>query len=433
MRLNDDSNSCHRYPFVLTAKQELQQNWLIIFIAFNCILFAFSGPAFSLPFIFRSVIEEFGWTREQATLLASVKYATGAVVAITVGTFIDFTGVKKALIAVTLCGGVALLSFLWTSNLVSYYAAGFFLGVAATGTIVAMKVLLSRTYNAAQGLALGLALVGASGGAILAPVIVAALIEAYGWRIAIASMSLGIWVISLPLMKFGIREESFGGKPDGTTVSVNRAADLSGLKKLAKEVKFWMILLALAVAGMVDQAIIQHQNLYLELDLGIDPATVAWAVSFMGVAGMVGRVFMGWTFDRMSLKGISLGYLVIAVTCILALGINGIVLLLVFMLLCGLGHAAVLLDSAVAAKHCYGVRHLGILLGIFTAAVNVGFAIGPWLMGRMFEIYGSYTPSFWLFAVLITFAAGVFTLIKPSYWLEQGDDNLKKLAENPVV
>ena len=417
---------------MLSAKQELQQNWFVVFIAFTCILFAFSGPAFSLPFIFRSVIEEFGWTREQATFLASVKYATGAVVAITVGTFIDFTGVKKALIAVTLCGGVALVSFLWTSNLTSYYFAGFLLGVAATGTIVAMKVLLSRTYDAAQGTALGIALVGASGGAILAPPIVAALIDAFGWRIAIACMSLGTWVISLPLMIFGIKEKTLEG--GNKLKKVTRSETVRGLKQLAREAKFWLILLALAVAGMVDQAIIQHQNLYLELDLGIAPSTVAWAVSFMGAAGILGRVLLGWTFDRMSLKGITLGYIILAASCILALGINGIFLLLVFMLFRGLGHAAVLLDSAVAAKHCYGVKYLGILLGIFTAAVNVGFAFGPWLMGRMFEIYGSYTLSFLLFSVLITFAAGVFAVIKPSYWLEQRDKSgTERLAESPAT
>jgi MFS family permease len=171
-----------------SASEELRQNWLVVFTAFICILFAFSGPAFSLPFIFRSVIEEFGWTREQVTLLASVKYATGAIVAITVGTIIDFTGVKRTLITVSICGGLALVSFLWTSNLFAYYAAGFFLGVAATGTIVAMKLLVSRTFHAAQGTAMGIALVGASAGAIIVPLIISGLIESFGWRIAIASI-----------------------------------------------------------------------------------------------------------------------------------------------------------------------------------------------------------------------------------------------------
>ena len=68
---------------------EFRRNWRILVVAFVCFLFAFSAPAFSLPFLFRSVMEEFGWTREQVTLLASAKYATGAVFSILVGRFID--------------------------------------------------------------------------------------------------------------------------------------------------------------------------------------------------------------------------------------------------------------------------------------------------------------------------------------------------------
>ena len=64
---------------------EMRDNWPILATGFLCMLFAFSAPGFSMPFLFRSVIEEFGWTREQATLLASAKYATGAVVAIIIG------------------------------------------------------------------------------------------------------------------------------------------------------------------------------------------------------------------------------------------------------------------------------------------------------------------------------------------------------------
>jgi nitrate/nitrite transporter NarK len=88
----------------MTVTEELKKDWLVLSIAVCSMLLAFSAPAYSLPFIFRPVIDEFGWTREQATLLASVKYGTGAIVAIVVGRLIDLTGVKKMLIAITVCG-----------------------------------------------------------------------------------------------------------------------------------------------------------------------------------------------------------------------------------------------------------------------------------------------------------------------------------------
>ena len=104
--------------------KEFRQNWRVLAVAFMCLLFAFSAPAFSLPFLFRSVIDEFGWTREQATLLASAKYATGAIFSIVAGRFIDVIGVRKVLISVSSLGALAMVSFLWTPNLTIYYLSG---------------------------------------------------------------------------------------------------------------------------------------------------------------------------------------------------------------------------------------------------------------------------------------------------------------------
>ena len=124
--------------------KEFRENWRILLVAFVCLLVAFSAPAFALPFLFSSVIDEYGWTREQATFLASAKYFTGSIVAIVIGRFIDVIGVRNVLIGVTIIGGLALVSFLWVSNLTHYYLAGVMLGIASPGTIVAIKVLISR-------------------------------------------------------------------------------------------------------------------------------------------------------------------------------------------------------------------------------------------------------------------------------------------------
>jgi MFS family permease len=188
---------------------EFRRNWQILAVAFVCLLFAFSAPAFSLPFLFRSVIEEFGWTREQATLLASAKYATGAFFSILVGRFIDVIGVRTVLIAVSIIGALAMVSFLWTPNLTVYYLSGVLLGIASPGTIVAIKVLISRTFHASQGTAMGIAMLGAAVGSVIVPVVITILIANFGWRYAIAMMSLGVWLIALPMMVIYLTDKSF--------------------------------------------------------------------------------------------------------------------------------------------------------------------------------------------------------------------------------
>jgi predicted MFS family arabinose efflux permease len=403
----------------MNVREELKSEWLVLAVAICCMLIAFSGPAYCAPFLYRSVIEEFGWTREQATLLVSVKYMTGAVAAIIIGRIIDLTGVKKMLIAVTLCGGIAMLSFKWTSSLTTYYLSGFLLGISTPGTMVAVKVLISRTFNHAQGSAMGLTLMGASAGQILVPLILATLIADYGWRNAFPLLGSGIWFIALPVMYFGLNEKIL--KEDKVKPSKeNQSEDVPELNMsdLWREKRFWLILLVLSMVGLVDQAMIQHTNLYLELDLGFEPKTVAWSLSFLGVAGIVARLIWGITFDKLSVRGISIGYLFLSVSLLLAIPIAGLGMLALFATFRGMGHAAVLMDSPIFAKHCYGNGNLGLLIGIFTAVISVGFAIGPWLMGRMYTIYDSYVPSFILFAGIAFICAVLTFFIEPSYWLK---------------
>ena len=178
-------------------------------IAFACLLFAFSVPLIALPFLFGPVMEEFGWTREQVTLIASTKFATGAVFSIIVGRFIEVIGVRRTLIFVSIAVALALILLQWTPNLTVYYLSGTLLGIGAPGTIVAVKVLVSRSFHASQGTAMGVVMLGTSVGSVIVPIVITALIAAIGWRLAIASLSLGIWCVALPLLIFCCSDKSF--------------------------------------------------------------------------------------------------------------------------------------------------------------------------------------------------------------------------------
>jgi len=400
--------------------QEFRQNWRVLVVAFVCLLVAFSAPAFAMPFLFRSVIDEFGWTREQATLLASAKYFTGSIVAIAVGRFIDVIGVRNVLVGVSIIGGLALVSFLWVSNLTLYYLAGVMLGVASPGTIVAIKVLISRTFHASQGTAMGIAMLGTSIGSVIVPIAITFLIQAHGWRAATAMMSAGVWFLALPLMVFFLTEKSFESKDYDREKQSHASAALTW--KLAKEFggqpRFWFIAAAVFSAAFVDQAFIQHQALYFEVDLGIAATVVGATYAGMGLVAIASRPLVGSVFDKLSTKGVSLTYLILAAACVLALGAINPYVLGGFLVLRAVAHSAVLLDTTVLAKHTFGLANIGILLGVYTAVVNLGFALGPWFMGAMFDATGSYVLPFVVCAVISLFAAGVLLPVKPDYWLE---------------
>ncbi|MDA0994860.1 MAG: MFS transporter [Proteobacteria bacterium] len=400
--------------------QEFRSNWRVLLVAFTCFLFAFSAPAFLMPFIYPEVIEAFGWTREQATLLASAKYLTGSIIAIAVGRFIDVMGVRKVLIAVSVIGGLAMVSFLWTPNLTIYYAAGVMLGFAGAGTMVAIKVLISRTFHASQGTAMGIAMLGTSVGGVIVPLVITWLIETYGWRVGSALLSAGVWIVALPLMVFFLTDESFESAEAKDTLAPHEPAALSRVvvSELAMQPQFWLIALAVFAAGFVDQAFIQHQVLYLKDDLGMSASHYAGGIAAMGLLGIVIRPLVGGLFDKMSTRGVSLSYMMLAFGSLFALGAINPYLFAAFVVFRAIGHSAVLLDTTVLAKHTFGLKNIGIILGVYTGAVNLGFATGPWFMARMFVVTGSYVTPFIICCGVAIFAAAVLIPVKPVYWLD---------------
>ena len=64
-------------------------NWWIVFAAFLCLVFMFAVPTFMIPVLYSPIIDEFGWSRTQVTLFATVKFMAGAVVGVMFGFLLD--------------------------------------------------------------------------------------------------------------------------------------------------------------------------------------------------------------------------------------------------------------------------------------------------------------------------------------------------------
>ena len=127
---------------------------------------------------------------------------------------------------------------------------------------------------------------------------------------------------------------------------------------------------------------------------------------------------VGAIFDKLSTRGVSLTYLALTASCLVALVAVSPLLFGVYVVFRAIAHSSVLLDTVVLAKHTFGLAQIGILLGVYTAFVNLGFAFGPWFVGYMFDSTGSYVLPFLICAGIGVFAAAVLLPVRPDYWLD---------------
>ncbi len=408
----------------IDSLKPLSTSWWQVLTAFVCLVFAFGVPTVVLPLVYAPVIEEFGWSRAQVTLIATMKFGAGAVAGIPVGILIDRFGLRSVAVGLALINGLAMIAFLGVHSLWHFYAVGALTGVGAVGIMICAKVLVSRWFTERQGLAMGVALLGTSAAGSVTPFLANALMNRFGWRETLALLSLGVWFIVLPLVARKIRDgpRGEGASSEDSSRAASWRSARGEVAALITSRSLWRIGLAVACIGFVDQALIQHTALYVDKDLGLGRLAAASAVSLVFAASVPGKVGFGWVYDKLSIRGIQLCYVALAGSVMLAWIARDPTTLIVFALLRGLAHGGTIVDDPVLVKHTLGPRGLGGTISVVTTFGTAGFAVGPPVLGYLHDLQGSYGSGFLLLIVLATAAALVIGLVKPIHWQSRRAD-----------
>ena len=403
------------FQFNQAFRDEFNANWRILLIAIAALFFGFSAPAYALPFIYPEVIKEFGWTREQATLLATSKYLTGMVACLVFGRFLDIAGAWKALMAAIAAGALGLVCFAFVSGPASYYAVGMLLGIAGSGAMVSSFVLVARSFRASQGTATGMVLLGASLGGVVMPIVTQMLIDAFGWRMGMVALSAGIWLIAVPALIYGMVRVPVATQASEASDESDPVSVTTYFGRLMKGSSFWLMAVAFFLVTIVDQALTQHQVLMFR-DAGLSSGDGALAVSAIGFVAIFARIMAGNILDRSSNRGLAGLYFLLTTCAVLSFMLVNPFVLIAYVIVRAMAHSSVMVDGPVISRHVYGTQHLGLLTGLFTAMANMGSAFGPWLMGRMYDAAGSYRLALILFMVLPAVSAILIWFVQPRAW-----------------
>ena len=410
----------------LTA--ELRQNWLVIVACLMC-PWALQLLTHILPFIYPRIIDEYGWSREQTTFIASLRYVFGALGALLVGYLSERISPWVLLIVCAVITGLAQLWFLTLATLEEYYLIGVLQGICGPGGYTAVMIVLARYFVKSLGTVTGVVLIGASLCSIIAPLAITYAMEAWGWRWGVASMTFVIWFVVLPVLLLAARSKAFPSVENSasmTPVTIDslapsmdeRESRAALFQRIFRSRDFMLIALSISLASMADAGFRHHQVLILR-DLGITASTIAIVVSSIGAAGIVTRVLAGALLDRLSCKGLGMLYMFEAFASVLALVLFLPVVVPLYVILRSFSHAAITLDQSVMARHIFGTNSLGQVIGIFAAIGSFGSAAGPWLMGVIFDTFGSYHYAFILFTILPVIGATLAWVTRPHYWLSQ--------------
>jgi MFS family permease len=167
-------------------------------------------------------------------------------------------------------------------------------------------------------------------------------------------------------------------------------------------------------------------------DLGYETGQAAAIASIFGCATLVGRLLVGWLFDRYFAPRVACVVFILAAAgfalaaCVTTYGLSWPVLAAAGVLM-GLGFGAESDLIGYLVSRYFGYRHFGVIYGSLLGIFILGVAFGPLLYGTVRDMAGSYRPILAVCAVLGV-VAGLLMLLLPHFPRTPG---LRSLMEHP--
>jgi MFS family permease len=359
----------------------------------------------------KPISEAFQWNRESVSAAFGLAAMTAAVCAPITGMLLDRFGPRTVIVPAILIFGSAFASLsLLTPSLVHYYALFVLFGTVAMATSqVAYSRAISTWFQRRLGAALAFGMCGSAVGAMILPPIAQRLVDALGWRQAAVAIGVAILAIGLPTVLAFVRE-----RPDSRTGDGRRSAEGATVGQGLADYRFWVIVVMLFCISITQNGAVTHLSALLT-DRGITADRAAIAVSALGGAALAGRLATGWLVDRffapyvslILLLGAAAGTWLLAGAASLPAGVLAAVLIGFSM-----GGEADVVPYLVARY--FGLRSFSVLYALTWTFYAVAGAIGPVLMGKAFDLTGSYERLlFWL--AVATLAIAPLMLVLPRY------------------
>jgi MFS family permease len=253
---------------------------------------------------------------------------------------------------------------------------------------------------------MGIASAGVGVSMLIMGPMVQAIIDRWGWRWAFVVLAGLVGVVVVPLVIWVVKErpEEVGRGPDGVplgTEGVDTGEAVEGqdwtVARAATTVPFWALIGCFFFTPLGIFPIVVHHVAYL-VDAGF---TTIFAASIFGLQGLMsaaGKMTIGYLADRLGRPGailLSFGLSAVGIIALLSVR-EPTALWRVYIFAAAFGFALGTrgpLVSAAAADHFRG-QHFGSIYGVVHLGNGVGGAIGPFVVGYLFDLYGSYVPGF---------------------------------------
>ncbi|HTN63612.1 MAG TPA: MFS transporter, partial [Devosia sp.] len=395
---------------------ENRYGWVIV-AAGALITCVAMGAMFALPVYLQPMADDTGWGRAGISLAMTFAFIVMGVAGFAWGAVTDRIGPRPVVLIGSIMLGVGLFTASRAPNLLVFQIAyGGLCGASVGAFFAPIMATTLAWFNQHRSLAVSLVSIGGGVAPMVITPLASVLITSYGWRSAMLIVAIGVWAILIPAT-FLIRRApaALAAPAPAPAVASTGPAPRSATANALRSPQFIVLAAVFCLCCAAHSGPIFHTVSYAML-CGASSLAAASIYSVEGVAGLFGRLLFGLMGDRLGVKRVIVGGLVLqAVGIYTYIYVSELSHFYMLAAVLGMAYGGVMPLYAVLARDYFPPQVMGTVLGGITMTSSIGMAIGPIGGGWIFDTFGDYH---WLYiasaAIGLAAAAVALTFPRPS-------------------
>ena len=369
--------------------------WRIVAVCFLVATFGWAFGFYGQSVYLAELHRMHGWPTSLISTATTFFYLFGALLVAFVSEAIRAFGPRNCMLAgvVAMASAVALIGQVaapW-----QLYAVNALLAFGWAGTSLGMITnTLGLWFDQRRGMAISLALNGASFGGIVGVPLIVTAIGRFGFPDAMITAAVVMVVLLVPVILMCV-----GRPPDRVGAVVpSAAADAPSATRIRaqafRDTAFLSVSIAFALVLFAQVGFIVHLISFLDPVIGREHAAIA--VALMTAMAVVGRVLFSTVIDRLNQRLASaISFVSQAVALAVVINLQNDIALMAACALFGFSVGNLITLPALIVQREFDPRSFGVLVSLITAINQITYAFGPGVIGLLRDASGSYSLPFY--------------------------------------
>jgi MFS family permease len=384
-----------------TAKAADWRSPMVIVLGGCLIAMLAFGPRSALGFFLTPLSAANGWGRDVFALAIAAQSLLYGAAQPFAGALADRFGAQRVIVAGALLYALGIFLMAQASTpAMLYLSAGVLVGFGLSGcsfnlVITSIAKVVPESW---RSMVFGAGTAAGSFGQFLYSPLGVALIDAYGWRLALEVFAgLLLLIIPLALMVATPRTVPPRAGAAGSLPAPLAQTYRQALAEALGHRSYVLLVLGFFTCGFQLGFVTVHLPSYL-IDRGLSAQVGGWTLGLIGLFNIIGAMTSGWLGSRVPKR-----YILSCIYFTRALAVIGLVTLpasplvaLVYGAVTGLLWLSSVPPTSGLVAVMFGTRWLAMLFGVAFFSHQVGGFLGVYLGGVIYERTGSYDIVWWL-------------------------------------